>query len=116
MIRIGKKLYADAGHYLKTEGGMCKFSFLYSDKVKYEELPIQEPVIKEGQGLYKFGPFHVKFTNNMKKTLVNKIFSNDDQIAIMLNKDNSDDDLKIYNLMQDWREYFSKLIKEMEAL
>ena len=66
--------------------------------------------------MYRFVPFHVKFTNNMKKTLVNKIFSNDDQIAIILNKDNSDDDMKIYNLMQDWREYFSKLIKEMEAL
>ena len=52
----------------------------------------------------------------MKKYLVNTLFSNDDQIAIILNKDNSDDDMKIYNLMQDWREYFSKLIKEMEAL
>ena len=37
----------------------------------------------------------------LKKNFIKKQFSNDDQIAIMLNKDDSDDDLMLFNKMQE---------------
>ena len=36
-----------------------------------------------------------------KKKLINKQFTNDAQIAIMLNKDDSEEDLLLFNKMQD---------------
>lgn len=41
----------------------------------------------------------------MKKSLINGIYSNDDQIAIILNGDS-----EMMQLMQDWREWFSNLL------
>ncbi len=42
-----------------------------------------------------------------KKFVVGKRYSNDDQIAIMLNKDESDEGKLAYNKMQEWREWAS---------
>ena len=38
-------------------------------------------------------------------------YSNDDQIAILLNKDSSEEDLLKYNKMQEWRDWASILAK-----
>ena len=40
-------------------------------------------------------------------------YSNDDQLALILNKDNSEEDTELYNKMQEWREWsgtFAKLV------
>lgn len=42
-----------------------------------------------------------------KKYFISRRYSNDDQIAIILNKDNSDEDLLRYNKMQEWRNWAS---------
>lgn len=53
---------------------------------------------------------HPTFTFDQWKThIVKWRYSNDDQIAIMLNKDRSDEDLVYYNKMQEWREWASAL-------
>lgn len=46
---------------------------------------------------------------HIKTVLVNKLFSNDDQIAIILNEDT-----EMMTFMNDWREWFSQLIKEIK--
>lgn len=114
MIKYGNKLIAKAGYYLSSQDGRVGFSLPFSEDLEEKELVGDMEKVCPGEFIK--GPFWFVKKDNMKKYLVNTLFSNDDQIAIMLNKDNSDDDMKIYNLMQDWREYFSKLIKEMEEL
>ena len=42
------------------------------------------------------------------------IWSNDDQIAIILNKDNGDNEM--YNFMQEWRKWFSDITHNIEKL
>lgn len=44
------------------------------------------------------------------------MFSNNDQIAIMLNKDESDEDLFLFNKMQEWRKWASVVAKEVVKL
>jgi hypothetical protein len=48
-----------------------------------------------------------------KKKWINKQFTNDDQIAIMLNKDNSEEDLLLFNKMQEWREWSGIMAKKI---
>ena len=61
--------------------------------------------------------------NNTKRTygdwktiIIKWRYSNDDQIAIMLNKDESEEDLERYNRMQSWREWASTLSKAIVNL
>lgn len=67
-------------------------------------------------GVFKFGPFQLRYTDTMKKDLVQMIYSMDDQIAIILNKDGSEDGQRDYDLMQGWRDWFSGLIHAMESI
>ena len=49
-----------------------------------------------------------------KKAIVQKKYSNDDQIAIILNKDNGlEEDLFAYQKMQEWREWASTVAKKI---
>ena len=38
-------------------------------------------------------------------------YSNDDQLALMLNKDNSEEDKMYYDKMQEWREFSGHIAK-----
>ena len=48
-----------------------------------------------------------------KKKFVNKQFTNDDQIAIILNKDESEEDTFLFNKMQEWRAWAGIIAKEI---
>ena len=53
-----------------------------------------------------------------KEYIIKKRYSNDAQIAIMLNKDNSAEDELAYDKMQDWRDWAStvahKIMEQIE--
>jgi hypothetical protein len=51
-----------------------------------------------------------------KKKWVNKQFTNDDQIAIMLNKDDSEEDLFLFNKMQEWRKWSGIIAKKITSI
>lgn len=46
-----------------------------------------------------------------KSAIIKWRYSNDDQIAILLNKDDSSEDTERFNRMQQWREWAAKLAK-----
>lgn len=48
-----------------------------------------------------------------KKFIISKRYSNDDQIAIILNKDNSEEDALAFQKMQEWRDWASILAKKI---
>lgn len=62
--------------------------------------------------------FEIVLSDKTKKKMVNAIFSNDDQIAIMLNYQASKttQNKEIYNLMQGWREWISIIINKCKEL
>ena len=52
----------------------------------------------------------------LKAKYIKRLFSNDDQIAIMLNKGNSEEDDLLYEKMQEWREWSGRLAKKVISL
>lgn len=50
----------------------------------------------------------------VKKTIIQRRYSMDDQMAIQLNKDKSEEYLREYERMQEWREFSAYLAKEIE--
>ena len=51
-----------------------------------------------------------------KSSIIKKRYSNDDQIAIILNKDDSEEDRIRYDRMMQWREFAADLAKKIANL
>ena len=105
-------------YYLQNKKGECNYSLPYSEDDEYTEI---ESDIMESPlpGYYKIFPrylYKVKDNANIKGDLIRFLWSNDEQIAIMLNKDRSEEDLAMYNFMQEYRTYFSNLAKQIKEL
>lgn len=50
---------------------------------------------------------------SLKSKIIKRLFSNDDQIAIILNRGNSEQDDLAFQKMQEWRDWASILAKKI---
>ncbi len=116
MIQKGNKIIAQPGYYLTSSRGRQHFCLPFLEGVEYTETEIPGDIEMISPGVFKFGPFQLRYTDTMKKDLVQMIYSMDDQIAIILNKDGSENGQRDYDLMQGWRDWFSGLIHAMESI
>ena len=127
MYKKRNVVYADAYKYLVHKSkGIIAFA-LSGDESEFEEkkFPMPIKIIDEGNGFYSIQDVpKVKFYFSksdyatVKTEMIKKRYSNDDQIAIMLNKDSGlEEDLFAYQKMQEWREWASTVAKKiMEVL
>lgn len=113
MYKIGNKTYADAGHYLKRGSSV---GYIFTDngeevkeaKVRLDDMRVSGSLIIWSDGSLAQMVIPRGEYGDYKKAVVQKKYSNDDQIAIMLNKDGgNDDDQVAYRKMQEWREWAS---------
>lgn len=123
MYRIGTWIFADANHYLKRGSAIAYFFEDNGEETQEIEATIDDmhkvsSIIlwsedKLAQRIFKNGAYA-----DYKKAIIKKKYSNDDQIAIMLNKDSGEEaDLLAYDKMQEWREWASIVAKKiMEIL
>lgn len=119
MYRVKNKIYADAGCVLK-----------YKNKVAFSFEGVNENDVLETklnlENIQKIGNFVVydglkdRITTSdfakLKSKFVNKQFTNDDQIAIMLNKDDSEEDLLLFDKMQEWRAWAGIIAKKIVSV
>lgn len=113
MYKIGNWTFADAGYYLKrgnniayvledTEEEIEEVKALIDDMHKVGSIVLWSED-KLAQRVFKNGTYA-----DYKKAIIQKKYSNDDQIAIILNKDSGEEsDLFAYAKMQEWREWAS---------
>lgn len=110
-------VYADANKYL-----VC------NNKVGFE-LPIDENIVEKTLNIndlfidgkfarYNNGEFIQKLNpswtyGDYKRDIIKKRYSNDDQIAIILNKDDSSKDVIRYKKMMEWRVFASNLANKI---
>lgn len=116
MYKIRNKVFADAGKLLVGERKVG-YSFIgeLSD-FKEEEVNIADMKIIGNFAVYNNGKLRESYSpsttyEEYKARFVKKLFSNDDQIAIMLNYQRSEDDSELYNKMQEWRDWCGTLAK-----
>ena len=119
MYKKGNVVYADAGYHLKRGGSIAYFfedngQEIQEVKTDIEDMHATDSIIlwsknKIAQKIIKNGDY-----GDYKKAIIQKKYSNDDQIAIMLNKDSgSEEDLFAYQKMQEWREWASTVAKKI---
>ena len=112
-------IYSEAGYILKC-GNRKAFQLPYDASKEYIEIPIDITNTKIESGMINMDG--VVFRNNKKydygqwkANIIKKRYSNDDQIAIMLNRGDEESNM-IYNKMMQWREYASVLAKKFVEL
>ena len=116
MFTINNTIYADAGNILIGDNKVGyqfigKESEFKEQKIKYDDINIKGNFIKYDNGrLLELIPRQPSY-GYFKSCIIKKRYSNDDQIAILLNKDSSEEDLLKYNKMQEWRDWASILAK-----
>ena len=120
MFIKGNMIYSEAGYILKCDNKKA-FQLPYNASKEYIEIPINITNTKIESGMINMDG--VVFRNNKKydygqwkANIIKKRYSNDDQIAILLNKDDSAEDKMRYDKMQEWREYASALAKKFVEL
>lgn len=118
MIQYNKFIIADPGNlihkqninypcYIKIEGNLEDYVERPINKVEYD-----------GQYLYVNPCIALKCNSidKIKETFIKYIFTNDEQIAIMLNYQDSKtvQHKEIYNNMQGWRKWISEEINKIK--
>lgn len=118
-------IYSDAGKILKGFDEFGRYRFIsYSCKpksgIRLEEVQIDISDMKIEDNLLVYSNGDIRQCNasewdyvQWKTELIHHRYSNDDQIAIMLNKDDSAEDALRYERMQQWREWSSALAKKI---
>ena len=108
------KIFADVGFYLKHKTKNRLGLTIIGDPNDYEELPMTSPLDVQVEGKLVFfcnRMFVVALSkvcySEIKKSIIKGRYSEDDQIALMLNKDDSEEDMMLFNKMQEWRAFAS---------
>ena len=106
MFTKGNKVYSDAGKYLISKDRRTIALNIIGSTDDYVEEEINSPLdieIKDGLIYYQNGklvcaPEKLDYAS-IKTKMIKLRYSNDDQLALMLNKDNSEEDIELYDKM-----------------
>lgn len=121
MYKVRNKVYADAGSLLigKNKRGYVFLGELkeFSEKaIRLDDMRIEGQFLVYSDGLIR-EIYNPNLTyEQLKAKYVKRLFSNDDQIAIMLNKDRSEEDAELFGKMQEWRDWCGVLAKKVISM
>lgn len=121
MYKVRNKVYAEAGSILigKNKRG---YSFLgevsdFSEKaIRLDDMKVDGQFLVYSDGIIRELYDPSATYEQLKAKYVKRLFSNDDQIAIMLNKDKSAADAELFDKMQEWRDWCGVLAKKVASL
>ena len=121
MYKVRNQVYADAGSILigKNKRG---YSFLgevsdFSEKaIRLDDMKVDGQFLVYSDGLIRELYDPSATYEQLKAKYVKRLFSNDDQIAIMLNKDKSAADAELFDKMQEWRDWCGVLAKKVISM
>lgn len=121
MYKVRDKINAEAGKVLI---GNRKIGYSFKGEIvdfTENDVIITDMVIEGSFVVYNNGMLREIYSptttyEEYKARFVKKLFSNDDQIAIMLNKGRSEDDDILFKKMQEWRDWCGVLAKKIISL
>lgn len=121
MYTKGTTIFSGAGSILvsdrfkgyKAEGNIEDF---HDVKVDLDSGIINNNFIEFNNGYIKILIRPLTTCKEWKKEIIFWHHDNDDELAIILNKDNSPEDLALFNGMQEWRNWAGQLAHKIVSL
>ena len=121
MYKVRKKVYAEAGSLLigKNKRGYVfigEVSDFSEEAIRIDDMRVEGNfLVYSNERIREL--YNPKMTyEQLKAKYVKRLFSNDDQIAIMLNKERSTEDAELFDKMQEWRDWCGVLAKKVVSL
>ena len=110
-------LYADAFKYLRYKKRSEVALQLKAEADDFIEVDMESLNVEIKGDMIGFGAWFVVRPDSfgygdIKKAVIQMRYSNDDQMALMLNKDDSEEKAMLFQKMQDWREFATAIAKE----
>lgn len=106
MFTKGNIVFSDSGKYIKGSN----FIGFKADgaTTDFQEIDLGTPTIKDNNII--FGDMITPLPDiisyeSLKVKFINWHYTNDDQMALLLNNGTSDDNTNLYNKMQEWRKW-----------
>lgn len=123
MFKIKNKIYSEAGKYILCNN-IIGYEFLAEEEKDCVESDIDLSDLKKRfNSIYSCTDNKISFClyvddnyDSIKSRLIKLRYSNDDQIALILNKDKSNEDLEYFNKMQEWRTWAGDVAKKLMTL
>jgi hypothetical protein len=118
MFKKGDKVYCEAGGYIHSKTSNV-YGFTIPGNIEdFEDVRLTKPYILEvvnnviflENRKFMIIPKSLDYAD-IKTKIITSRYSNDDQMAIILNKDSSEEDTVLYNKMQEWREFAGEIAK-----
>lgn len=116
-------LYSDAYKFLKHKihkSVSLTASLKQYKEEDFEELPMKDPLDASKMGNYvcfQNRLFLVKVKDftyaGIKTSIIKSRYSDDDQMALILNKDRSKEDAMLFNKMQEWRDFAGSIARKV---
>ena len=118
MFVKGEKIFADRGCYLKHKQLPIMGLTINGNPDEFEEVVMLDGLnaeVEDGKVFIydrKFVvlPDSISYTD-IKKRVIKSRYTEDDQIAIILNKDLSEEDAMYFQKMQEWREFAAEVAR-----
>ncbi len=116
MYKVDDILYAEAGSFLKHRSRNMVGLALRGEESEFVEVPFARPLnarLEHGRlswgGMFclRIGP--ARTYEEVKTAIIKTRYSNDDQIAVMLNRERSEAHAEAYRRMQQWRSFAAML-------
>ena len=110
-------VYADAGNILisKTAIGyflIADIADIQEQQINLQDMKLEGNFLKYSDGLVVQGYKNLDYAG-WKAAVIKWRYTTDDQIAIILNKDESAEKLLEYNRMQEWRDWAGTLANKI---
>lgn len=121
MYSKGNVTYADAYKYLRKRDARVIALQTAEDAAGYVEEEMARPLeVSVENGAVKFGGWFVVRPptlghGDVKRAVIKMRYSYDDQMAIILNRDSSEDAAALYDRMQEWRAFAGEIARLVDA-
>lgn len=118
MFQKGNKVYAEVGNYLRHKTKRMIGLTIVGNIEDFEEMPLNVPldvVVEKDMFFFNNRMFACKPEEmsyaGIKTRLITSRYSNDDQMALILNHGKSDEDTELFDKMQEWRDWAGEVAK-----
>lgn len=120
MFAKRNKVYADAGKYLRHKSGRAIALTVVGNIEDWEEhdldadmsVEVEDGKIYINRRMFLIRPSSLDYAT-VKTRIIMSRYSNDDQMALILNNGKSEQDTLLYNKMQEWREWAGVIAKQV---
>ena len=123
MFQKGNKVYAEVGNYLRHKTKRIIGFTIVGDIEDFDEHTLNNPldIILEQDKFFFNNRMFVCRPDTMdyvgiKTKIITSRYSNDDQMALILNHGKSEEDTELFNKMQEWRDWAGDVAKSVVSL